>query len=95
MPGMDEDFAGFLEHFGPPIQPRAVPPSSIERYRGKLPDQLLNDWSEQGWCGYADGLFWIVNPRECKAVMVSAFRSSIKVHKIANVPDWNPTGLAA
>lgn len=36
--GMDEDFAAFLNEFGPPIQPRPVPSSSIERYRGKLPD---------------------------------------------------------
>jgi len=57
---MDEDFAGFLEEFGPPIEKRHVPVSSIERYRGKLPDQLLTYWAEQGWCGYADGLFWTV-----------------------------------
>jgi len=66
---MDEDFAGFLEDFGPAIEKRHVPPSSIERYRGKLPDQLLHYWTEQGWCGYADGLFWTVNPQEYDPVL--------------------------
>lgn len=66
---MDEDFFGFLEDFGPPIRHRPVPPSSIERYRGRLPDQLLAYWAEQGWCGYADGLFWTVDPQEYEPVV--------------------------
>lgn len=61
---MDEDFAYFLAKFGPAIDKRHVPPSTIDRYRGKLPDQLLAYWQEYGWCGYADGLFWTVNPQE-------------------------------
>lgn len=61
---MDENFDGFIEDFGPAIGRRYVPPSTIERYRGKLPDQLLTYWDEHGWCGYADGLFWTVDPQE-------------------------------
>lgn len=61
---MDEDFAAFLRDFGPAIDRRYVPLSTIERYRGKLPDQLLAYWDEHGWCGYADGLFWTVDPQE-------------------------------
>jgi hypothetical protein len=61
---MDEDFALFLAKFGPAFDKRRVPPSTIDRYRGKLPDQLLAYWQEYGWCGYADGLFWTVNPQE-------------------------------
>ncbi len=41
---MDEYFTGFLEDFGPTIDKQYVPPSSIERYRGKLPNQLLDYW---------------------------------------------------
>lgn len=61
---MDENFAYFLEKMGPAIAKSYVPKASIERYRGKLPDQLLTYWEEHGWCGYADGLFWTVNPQE-------------------------------
>lgn len=66
---MDEDFAGFLDDFGPAIERRHVPLSSIDRYRGKLPDQLLAYWDQYGWCGYADGLFWTVNPQEYEPVL--------------------------
>jgi hypothetical protein len=66
---MDENFAYFLEKMGPAIDKRYVPTSSISRYRGKLPDQLLTYWQEHGWCGYADGLFWTVNPQEYEPVL--------------------------
>lgn len=66
---MDEDFAEFLSEFGPAIERRDVPQSSIERYRGKLPNQLISYWEEHGWCGYADGLFWTVDPDEYDPVL--------------------------
>jgi hypothetical protein len=61
---MDEDFEYFLEKMGPAFDTQRVPPSSIEHYEGKLPDQLLKYWKEYGWSGYADGLFWTVDPHE-------------------------------
>jgi hypothetical protein len=66
---MDEDFEYFLKKMGPAVDQRDVPPSSIERYRGKLPDQLLAYWQEHGWCGYANGLFWTVNPQDYEPVL--------------------------
>lgn len=68
---MDENFVFFLEQFGPIINKRHVPPSTIERYRGKLPDRLVSYWEEHGWCGYADGLFWTVDPQEYEPVLES------------------------
>jgi hypothetical protein len=65
---MDEDFEYFLEKMGPGFDRYYVPTASIERYRGKLPDQLLTYWQEYGWCGYAEGLFWTVNPQEYEPV---------------------------
>ncbi|KTB90247.1 glutamyl-tRNA amidotransferase [Pseudomonas syringae ICMP 11293] len=68
---MDKVFARFLEKFGAPVDRQDVPMSSIERYRGKLPNQLLEYWTEHGWCGYGDGIFWIVNPQEYEGVVAS------------------------
>ena len=68
---MDKVFARFIEKFGDPIDRQEVPISSIERYRGKLPNQLLEYWVEHGWCGYGDGIFWIVNPQEYEGVVAS------------------------
>lgn len=58
-----ENFLGY-ERFGPPFARRDVPAEKIEKFRGKLPDKLLEYWQAYGWCGYADGLFWTVDPDE-------------------------------
>lgn len=34
----------------------------IERYRGKVPDKMLEIWQAYGFCSFAKGLFWTVNP---------------------------------
>ena len=68
---MDEIFSIFLETFGGPVDRQEVPASSIERFKGKLPNQLLEYWAEHGWCGYGDGIFWIVNPQEYEGVVAS------------------------
>ncbi|WP_283204933.1 GAD-like domain-containing protein, partial [Chitinivorax sp. B] len=51
---MDEDIEYFLKKFGPAFGRQWVPQSSIDRYRGKLPDQLLKYWEGYGWAGYAN-----------------------------------------
>jgi hypothetical protein len=68
---MDKVFARFLEKFGQAVDRREVPISSIQRYRGKLPDQLLEYWSDHGWAGYGEGIFWFVNPQEYEGVVAS------------------------
>jgi hypothetical protein len=65
---MDEDFESFLQDFGPAVDRREAPMASVERWRGHLPDQLLAYWREHGWCGYAQGLFWTVDPQEYEPV---------------------------
>ncbi|WP_338921195.1 GAD-like domain-containing protein [Pseudomonas silesiensis] len=85
---MDEVFSIFLETFGGPVDRQEVPASSIERYRGKLPNVLLEYWAEHGWCGYGEGIFWIVNPQEYEAVVASwiegtKFEESDTYHLIA------------
>ena len=60
----DEDFEIFIDTFGEATQRVEVPTSSIEKCRGKLPDQLLKYRQQEGWCAYANGLFWTVDPDE-------------------------------
>jgi hypothetical protein len=60
----DEDFEVFIGEFGEATQRVEVPLSKIEKWRGKLPDQLLKYWEQEGWCAYANGLFWTVDPDE-------------------------------
>jgi hypothetical protein len=58
----DEDFKYFVTNFGEATYRVATPPTSIEKWRGRLPDRLLTYWTDEGWSGYANGLFWFVNP---------------------------------
>ena len=68
---MDEAFSNFIDSMGIPIHQQRAPISSLEYYKGKLPNQLLEYWAEHGWCGYADGLFWTVNPQEYEGVVAA------------------------
>jgi hypothetical protein len=60
----DEFFDLFVAQMGEANSRVDVPTASIEKWRGKLPDQLLAYWQEEGWSCYTDGLFWTVNPDE-------------------------------
>lgn len=60
----DEIFQMFVERFGEATHREVVPQASVEKYRGRLPDQLLTYWEVEGWCAYDDGLIWTVNPAD-------------------------------
>jgi hypothetical protein len=68
---MDKVFSRFIEKFGDSLGCQSAPSSSIEFYKGKLPDKMLEYWAEHGWCGYGNGIFWIVNPQEYEGVVAS------------------------
>lgn len=65
----DEDFEVFVEEFGEATQRTDVPESAITAWRGRLPDQLLSYWRTEGWCGYANGRLWTVNPDEYEDIV--------------------------
>lgn len=60
----DEDFEGFIADFGEATERSSVSDADIATWRGVLPSQLLQYWREEGWCGYANGLVWTVNPSD-------------------------------
>lgn len=58
----DEDFEYFISNFGEATKSSPVPSEILEKWRDKLPDQLLKYWEKEGWCEYANGLFCTVDP---------------------------------
>ncbi|MGF6392291.1 GAD-like domain-containing protein [Pseudomonas plecoglossicida] len=68
---MNEAFSIFVDSMGQPVYRQEVPTSSLDRYKGIVPGQLLEYWTEHGWCGYAEGLFWTVNPQEFEGVVAA------------------------
>ena len=68
---MDRVLTRFIQRFGEPFDSQEVPKSSLERYKDKLPNLLLDYWAELGWCGFGEGIFWLVNPQEFEPVVTS------------------------
>ncbi|NTS77885.1 DUF1851 domain-containing protein [Catenovulum sp. SM1970] len=66
---LDEDFEYFLEKFGEPTNQTQCSMETLKKYQGKLPSRLLEYWQEYGFCGFSDGLFWIVNPKDYEAIL--------------------------
>ena len=75
---VDEYFNKFLTEkaFAPAIDYQPTNSSTLERYKEKLPDRLLQYWQEYGFCGYAEGLFWVVNPAEYEDILEKWMKGS-------------------
>lgn len=68
---LDEDFDYFYNDkgFGPPISSEPVSEELISKFKGKLPNKLLEYWAAFGFSGWGNGLFWLVNPDEYQDVL--------------------------
>ncbi|TCM61434.1 hypothetical protein EC844_12832 [Acinetobacter calcoaceticus] len=68
---IDEHFNYFYNDkgFGPPTQVERVTEQTLHRYKGKLPDQLLEYWKVFGFSAWGNGLFWLVNPEDYQDVL--------------------------
>jgi len=62
-------FAEFIDDFGQPETNRPISAATLNKYRGRLPDRLLEYWQEYGFCHFADGLFWITNPEDYEDIL--------------------------
>lgn len=74
---MKVEFSGFLTRFGTGQRYATPTMETLTKYRGILPDSLLDFWQEEGWCSYSNGLFWTVNPDEY-AWLVDGWITSLK-----------------
>ena len=59
----------FFEDFGMPFASTPVSAETLAKYRGKLPDRLLEYWQEFGFCGFKDGIFWLTNPEDYEDIL--------------------------
>ena len=62
-------FTELFAILGQPENGRAVSADTLEKYRGKLPNRLLEYWQEYGFCNFADGLFWLTNPEDYEDIL--------------------------
>src|SRR5689334_18415096 len=62
------DFSPFIEAYGEPVDHELADESTVDSYRGAVPDQLLEFWERYGFGGFGKGLVWVVNPSQLKTV---------------------------
>ncbi|NHZ44152.1 GAD-like domain-containing protein [Massilia aquatica] len=54
----------FIAEAGSGIRYKDLPPGFAEKYANILPKGLLEFWKDEGWCSYADGQIWTINPED-------------------------------
>jgi len=55
-------FKEFEKKHGPAQHVRPVPAATVAAFSDKLPEPLIQDWKDIGWCSYGKGLIWIEDP---------------------------------
>lgn len=60
----NDDFHIFLEEMERTEVFEEVKKETLEKYRGKVANKLLEYWEIEGFRAYANGMIWITNPEE-------------------------------
>lgn len=59
-----QNLENFLQHYTPYKSYREAPKSLIKKFKGALPQILLDLWEKHGFASYKQGWLWTVNPTE-------------------------------
>lgn len=70
-----EDFYGF-SGFGPAIQSIKPTAKELNFFEGKLPARLLEYWQDYSFCGWGEGIFWVVNPADYVDILATWLRDT-------------------
>jgi len=62
-------FEDFEAAYGPPRDGQTPGDEAFRTYQGALPDALLAQWQETGWCSYGNGLLWLTDPRQFDGIL--------------------------
>ena len=73
---VDVSFEIFIEDIGEPQNCIKADEEVIKEYSGKLPAKLFEYWRELGWCGYGNGLIWMVNPKDYEDILEQRLRGT-------------------
>jgi hypothetical protein len=62
-------FDAFRKTNGPPRNCARPTDLALKEHETKVDADLLEEWKNNGWCTYANGVIWFVNPDEFKDVL--------------------------
>ena len=68
---MNKFFDNFYNYagFGPAIKATMPTQETLDFFKDKLPERLLEYWQEYGFCGWGNGIFWMVNPQDYHEIL--------------------------
>lgn len=64
------DFDVFVTKYGPPENADMPRPELLAEYKDRVPAELIELWQRFGFSSYANGLIWVINPKQLEDVML-------------------------
>lgn len=90
-----------VEERGAPVGTGPVPAAEAERYRGRIPDNLVDFWIRHGRGSWINGLVWLCDPGQLQPFVETVFRGDPEFDPDVMVPYlrdafghvtcWHPT----
>jgi len=75
-----------LDEFGPPQGDGPISRAEAERYRGRVPDALIEFWLDHGRGSWHNGLSWLCDPEPLMPVMETLFKDDPEIRPDELVP---------
>ena len=79
-------FREVVDKYGPPVGDGPIGAAEAERYRGRVPDALVDFWLEYGRGSWRDGLFWLCDPEPLMPIIRELFRNDPEFDSELMVP---------
>jgi hypothetical protein len=76
-------FEKFKKVHGKPQKCENISEAEINNYKEKLSDDLLQEWKQNGWCSFGDGLIWTVNPDDYTDILDDWLEKTDKAYAFA------------
>lgn len=63
------DFDAFIKEYGQPQNSEKPSQELINEYKKILPPKIIGFWERYGFAKFADGLIWVINPKQLEDVL--------------------------
>lgn len=75
-----------LDEFGPPQGDGPISQAEAERYRGRIPDAMIEFWLNHGRGSWHNGLIWLCDPEQLRPVMETLFKNDPEIRPGEVIP---------
>lgn len=79
-------FQEVLDEFGPPQGNGPISQAEAERYRGRVPNALIEFWLNHGRGSWRNGLYWLCDPEQLIPSLRELFRNDPEFDPESTIP---------